>query len=60
MTKLEVLRMKAEISNCERIAERTDGSIKQALLDRAAALKLQLPVENIIVEFEDAVVSIPG
>ena len=42
MDKLEILKVQAEIANCERIAETSDGSMRDALLKRAETLKKQL------------------
>jgi hypothetical protein len=43
MDKMEMLKLKAEIANCERIADTTvDPSIAKALETRAAALRKQV------------------
>lgn len=41
-TKMEVMKLKAEIANCERIAKSAEGSMVKALNDRAATLRKQV------------------
>lgn len=43
MDKLDILKLKSEVANLERVAERLDGgSIKESLLKRAEGLKRQI------------------
>lgn len=47
MEKLEVMKLKAEIANLKRVAERLDdGSIKDSLFDRAKMLEQKLVQEG--------------
>ena len=39
MTKLEIMKLKAEIANLERVAERAEPSIAVAMRQRAAELR---------------------
>jgi hypothetical protein len=44
--KLDILKLKAEAANCRRIAEENEGSVKDALLERAEELEVTIRCEE--------------